>query len=279
MEAVESVRKQTYPNWEIVLVDDCSTDNSKELYEDLEKDGRISIFYNDSNMGCGFTKRKCAELANGQLAGFLDSDDVLLERAIELMVEYHTKFPTCSLVDSKLWKYVNNIIIKENTSYNKDNDLITSKIWMISPFASFKLNNYRETIGINPNLSLAVDTDMYLLLEEVGEIGHIDQVLYLYRHDNDNSICQGTDGRKAFYFRSIAVMNAIKRRWESKISLYENDKPGYFDTYRYWLNLHSSYVGIAKSINFIIIYFKIMTNKYQALKHIAKLFVSQLKKI
>lgn len=65
MEAIESVRQQTYTNWEIILVDDASTDNSKELYKELEKDERIHIYLNEQNIGCGYTKRRCAELATG----------------------------------------------------------------------------------------------------------------------------------------------------------------------------------------------------------------------
>ncbi|MBR5957742.1 MAG: glycosyltransferase family 2 protein [Salinivirgaceae bacterium] len=66
-EAVDSVRSQTYTNWEIILVDDASTDNSKELYKELEKDSHIHIFYNEENKGCGYTKRRCAELAKGEV--------------------------------------------------------------------------------------------------------------------------------------------------------------------------------------------------------------------
>lgn len=65
MKAIESVRQQTYTNWEIILVDDASTDNSKELYKELEKDERIHIYLNEQNIGCGYTKRRCAELATG----------------------------------------------------------------------------------------------------------------------------------------------------------------------------------------------------------------------
>ena len=75
MDAIKSVYEQTYTHWEIILVDDASTDNSHELYKELEKDERIRIFYNDENHGCGYTKRRCAELANGELCGFLDPDD------------------------------------------------------------------------------------------------------------------------------------------------------------------------------------------------------------
>ena len=75
MKAIESVRQQTYVNWEIVLVDDGSTDNSEELYSELEKDERIRIFRNEKNMGCGYTKRRCAELAKGGISVIKDSDD------------------------------------------------------------------------------------------------------------------------------------------------------------------------------------------------------------
>ena len=86
-EAINSVYSQIYTNWEIILVDDASTDNSQEIYSELEKDDRIHIYYNEKNMGCGYTKRRCAELANGELCGFLDPDDALLPHALESHVK------------------------------------------------------------------------------------------------------------------------------------------------------------------------------------------------
>ena len=100
MDAIESVRRQTYTYWEIILVDDGSTDNSVELYAALENDERIHIYRNDKNMGCGYTKRRCAELANGELCGFLDPDDALTSDALEVMVQAHVKHPEASLINS-----------------------------------------------------------------------------------------------------------------------------------------------------------------------------------
>ena len=98
MDAIESVRKQTYTNWEIILVDDSSTDNSHELYKELDQDERIHIFLNDQNRGCGYTKRRCAELANGEICGFFDPDDALLSEALEVMVGTHGKHPAASMI-------------------------------------------------------------------------------------------------------------------------------------------------------------------------------------
>lgn len=76
VESIESVRQQTYANWEIILVDDASTDNSPELYKELEKDKRIHIYLNEQNMGYGYTKCRCAELATGGgISVIKDSDD------------------------------------------------------------------------------------------------------------------------------------------------------------------------------------------------------------
>ena len=57
-EAVDSVRGQSYDHWEIVIVDDASTDNSDEVFEELSKDSRIRVFHNDRNHGAGYTKLK-----------------------------------------------------------------------------------------------------------------------------------------------------------------------------------------------------------------------------
>lgn len=48
-DALNSVFRQTYHNWEIIIVDDCSTDNSSGLYKKYENDSRIHIYYNDNN--------------------------------------------------------------------------------------------------------------------------------------------------------------------------------------------------------------------------------------
>ena len=100
-DCIGSVLEQTHTCWEVIFVDDGSTDNSLEVITGFaEKDDRIKVFRNKENTGCGYTKRKCAELATGEICGFLDPDDALVENAIELSVKEHLENPNASLVYS-----------------------------------------------------------------------------------------------------------------------------------------------------------------------------------
>ena len=100
-EALASVEKQTYKNYEVVIVDDGSDDDSNNILKELESKSNYRVYYNDKNYGCGYTKRKCVELAKGELCGFLDADDALTNEALEVMVEKHLKHPDASLIYSR----------------------------------------------------------------------------------------------------------------------------------------------------------------------------------
>ena len=63
LECIESVLIQSYENWEIIIVDDKSTDESNKLYSLLIKNSKIRIFYNKKNYGLGYTKIKLIQLA------------------------------------------------------------------------------------------------------------------------------------------------------------------------------------------------------------------------
>ncbi len=94
---LRSVLAQTYQNIEIVLVDDCSTDQSATIIAKYQKrHAQIMYFLQPQNMGAGAARNKCLELATGQYVAFLDSDDLWypdkLERQIRWMEEKKTPF-------------------------------------------------------------------------------------------------------------------------------------------------------------------------------------------
>lgn len=215
MEAVESVRQQVYENWEIIIVDDASTDNSFELYEVLREDNRIHIYMNQENMGCGYTKRRCAELAKGELCGFLDPDDALTDNAIEQMVKEHSKLPEASLVYSLMWicdENLNMLYTNENfsKSYLAKADFLHREC-VISHFVSYKNIFYKQTQGIDATFLRAVDQDLYLKLEEVGLKGFCKKTLYRYRL-HAKGISLGDNEEKALYWHILAINHACERR-------------------------------------------------------------------
>ena len=76
-EAINSVLNQSYKKWEMILVDDCSSDKSVSIVEKFqEKDGRIQLLKNKSNMGSGLSRNRAIDAASGDIIAFLDSDDV-----------------------------------------------------------------------------------------------------------------------------------------------------------------------------------------------------------
>ena len=183
--ALDSVINQTYCNWEIILVDDGSTDNFHEIIEDYINEERILIFSNKENIGCGFTKHRCAQLASGEIFGYLDPDDKLDENALQIMVDAHLNSPEASIIYSTHFVCDENLIADRVAEYVKelpgDTPYLLLNDGRIHHFVSFKKSCYQKTSGIDPNLKKAVDQDLYYKLEEVGKVKHIPQPLYYYR--------------------------------------------------------------------------------------------------
>ena len=91
-ESIRSVQAQTYQNWELIVVDDCSGDNTIDTVLGFKKnDDRISIYQNNSNSGAAVTRNTALRNAKGRWIAFLDSDDLWeptkLEKQIEFMEE------------------------------------------------------------------------------------------------------------------------------------------------------------------------------------------------
>jgi len=80
--AIESVLAQTYENWELIIIDDCSTDNTYEIVASY-KDPRIRIFRNDVNVGPGPSRNEAIKYSRGEWLAYLDADDIWLPERLE----------------------------------------------------------------------------------------------------------------------------------------------------------------------------------------------------
>lgn len=96
-ETIHSVRAQTYQNWELLIQDDCSTDDTHLVVKPLiNLDSRIKYLCNDTKSGAAITRNNALRRANGRWIAFLDSDDLWLpeklERQLKFMVENNYTF-------------------------------------------------------------------------------------------------------------------------------------------------------------------------------------------
>ena len=89
-ESIESVINQTYQKWELIIVDDCSTDNTDNVVASFD-DKRIVYLKNESNSGAALTRNKALREAKGEWIAFLDSDDLWKPEKLEKMVAFMTE--------------------------------------------------------------------------------------------------------------------------------------------------------------------------------------------
>lgn len=211
----ESLKNQTYQNFEIILVDDCSKDGSFEKIIELTKnDDRIKTYKNKENKGVGFTKKRCVELASGEICGFVDPDDALTEDAIEISVKAHEN--KCVATYSQLYFCDENLNPKkvfENTKKVKNNDALFFNIqFEVAHFFTFKKESYLKTEGISPDYKVAEDIDYILKLYEIGNFYFIEKPIYYYRiHKKGLSHDQAKVELKNQTW-DIILQKALKRR-------------------------------------------------------------------
>lgn len=90
-ETIESVRAQTYKNWEMIIVDDCSNDDSTSIIKsliDTFNDHRIKLFINERNSGAALSRNRALRLSKGRWIAFLDSDDLWEPEKLEKQIKF-----------------------------------------------------------------------------------------------------------------------------------------------------------------------------------------------
>ena len=110
-ETIDSVLTQTYTNWELIIVDDCSTDNTDEVVKSFLSDDRIKYIKNEKNSGAAFSRNRALREAKGKWIAFLDSDDLWLPEKLEKQISFMKK-------NDYHFSYTNYIEIDENSEAN-----------------------------------------------------------------------------------------------------------------------------------------------------------------
>ena len=87
-ESIQSVCSQSYVDWELLVVDDCSTDNTDEVIRPYLNDERIKYLKNESNSGAAVSRNLALRKAKGKWIAFLDSDDIWMPDKLEKQIRY-----------------------------------------------------------------------------------------------------------------------------------------------------------------------------------------------
>ena len=179
-EAVNSVLNQTYPNIELIVINDGSTDHTNEILSKL-----CGRFYYESqpNMGQSLTLKKGWDLAKGEYLSYLSADDILEKDAItELVLALSTNqdcivvYPDFKLIDPNS-KFVRSV---KTPDYN--HDLMASDVECpIGPGALFKKSAYIKTGPWNTALRQMPDYDFWLRMSQHGHFSRVPKELAGYR--------------------------------------------------------------------------------------------------
>ena len=211
----KSIMAQTSDNWEVIIVDDGSSDDSVEIMRTfIGSDSRFKMEIYSKNQGCGAAKRRLAELATGEICAFLDPDDAITPEALEVMVQEHKKHPDASMIYSRLI-WCDEFLKVQNEGktrqvVNGDPNFFDLE-GSLTAFLSYKKSYYDKTGGIDRYLQRAVDRDLVLKLYETGSAYLLDKAMYMYRvHKKGISTNQNVD--KAYFWFWVVIIEAAKRR-------------------------------------------------------------------
>tara|TARA_B100000963_G_scaffold361351_1_gene396305 strand:+ start:89 stop:1027 length:939 start_codon:yes stop_codon:yes gene_type:complete len=105
--SIKSVLEQTYTNWELIIWDNCSTDNTSKVVEKFN-DKRILYFSANKHTSLGFARNEALKRTNGKFISFIDSDDIWLSKKLEIQINFIEKNKEINFV------YSNHYVIDEN---------------------------------------------------------------------------------------------------------------------------------------------------------------------
>ena len=234
-ESIQSVINQTYQNWELIIVDDCSTDNTDDVVNSF-KDERIRYFKNTKNSGAAVTRNRALREAKGEWIAFLDSDDLWsadkLEKQINFMNQYGYLFSYHDYVkiDEKsnpLNIYVTGPeIVTKSKMYNYGYPGCLTFMYSAKAMGLIQIKDIKKNNDYAILLKLCKNADCYLLKENLAQyrvrkksISHDKITKKLKSHYDLFHLCDEQSALMAFWYACWNMWYGLmkKRMYEKMV--------------------------------------------------------------
>lgn len=228
-ETIQSVLNQTYTDWELIIVDDCSTDNSIEVIKSF-KDERIKLFRNKKNLGLKGTVKRGVEEAKGDWVVFLESDDMITPDYLEKKVQIVEQYPDVSLIFNDCEFFGDEKRVETfNTALARTRTILREKIYPCEMFYNFYHSNKiftfsavmvkrEELLKVNyePKLDCLLDWHLWIQLAYSNKFYYIPQKLTLWRL-HENSYISKSSYKTPFDLQIKSYLDIFKKTQDFKI--------------------------------------------------------------
>ncbi|HEY5464303.1 MAG TPA: glycosyltransferase family 2 protein [Hanamia sp.] len=219
-EAIESVLASTFKNFELLIVDDCSTDKTVEIAKSYEaKDNRVKVFVNEKNLAQFGNRNKAASYSSGYFLKYFDSDDIMNPNCLEVMVNAMQEYPEAGVVsqtndpwilENSLCRFYTSRECYINHYFNGNTVLYSGPSGCM-----FKRKVFEELGGFDEKIGILSDTLlMFKIAAAYPVIGVRNDLFYWRRHEGQVTIGQ------------LNWFEMVKQRFEiNQIALHSGNLP------------------------------------------------------
>ena len=211
LETIESVLNQTFEDIEVCIAIDGSKDGTLKIIENNFLDNpRVRWLYQE-NQGIGGASNTAVQMCRGVYIGQLDSDDILLPNAIEMMLREIQSDTRIGVVYGSFQKETPSGEFLEDgydwPEYSREKLMYGC---IVHHFRLFRARDWWRTDGFATDMDNAIDFDMYLKLSEITEMKHVREWTYVYRIHGESTSIKSSETQIINHHKSI--IRALKRR-------------------------------------------------------------------
>lgn len=203
-ESLESVFNQTFSDFELLVIDDASTDGSAELLSSLT-DPRVRVLTNEKNVGLAASLNRGLSEARGSLIARMDADDVCSPNRLQTQYDFMQKKPHIGVCGALIQIYETG----QKIPYYRNNDTLRAYLLfnccVAHPVVMYRKDVILSVGGYNESMPPAEDYDLWsrLLLERTVQFANIPEVLLRYRSHSDAN-------RDAYHEKQNAVADSVR---------------------------------------------------------------------
>lgn len=192
LDCLESIASQTYENFELIAIDDCSTDNSFEILTKFAKNKPwVKIYQNNTNLGVSPTFNRAISIAKGKYIARMDADDIMLPNRLKLQVDYLKKHAQivivggqCEIIDSH-----SNIIGHKTfpQTHTEIKDMLFRTVPLQQPTIMINTGLLpKNFLYGNKIFSPAEDYGLFFSALKYGELANLPETTHKYREHTTN---------------------------------------------------------------------------------------------